>query len=158
MDKSLNILNELLVDTFNDILEIEQMALQSGAFNDLSVTEIHTIDAIGMYELKSMSEVAGKLDITVGTLTTAINHLVRKQYVERMRNKEDRRVVQIKLTKKGKLAYRIHEKFHHDMVLATIEGLSHEEEVVLVRSLDKLNNFFKEKYHLKGSKKEIKNE
>lgn len=158
MNKSLNILNDLLVDTFNDILEIEQMALQSGSFKDLSVTEIHTIEAIGMYELKSMSEVANTLEITVGTLTTAITHLVRKQYVERMRNEEDRRVVQIKLTKRGKLAYRIHEKFHHDMVLETIEGLSHEEEIVLVRALDKLNNFFKNKYHLKGNKKEIKNE
>ncbi|BDR74034.1 hypothetical protein K144316041_27420 [Clostridium tetani] len=49
MSKSMNVLNELLVDTFNDILTIEQNALQSGEFRDLSVTEMHTIEAIGMY-------------------------------------------------------------------------------------------------------------
>ncbi|WP_251860601.1 MarR family transcriptional regulator [Clostridium sp. Marseille-Q2269] len=149
MSKSINVLNSLLVDTFNDILTIEQQALQSGLFKDISVTEIHTIEAIGMYESKSMSQVAMDLGITVGTLTTAANNLAKKEYVTRKRCEEDRRIVQIKLTKKGKLAYRIHDKFHSDMIRATIEGLTKEEETVLIKSLDKLNNFFKEKYALK---------
>ncbi|WP_373897260.1 MarR family winged helix-turn-helix transcriptional regulator [Haloimpatiens sp. FM7315] len=148
MKETYNILNELLVETFNDILEIEQRALKEGAFHDLSITEIHTIEAMGMYEAKAMSEVAKKLDITVGTLTTAINNLVRKEYVERKRDESDRRVVKIALTKKGKLAYRVHDKFHSDMIKATIEGLSGQEEDILIKSLDKLNTFFKEKYHL----------
>lgn len=148
MKKSFNVLNELLVETFNDILEIEQKALKEGAFSELSITEIHTIEAIGMYEPKTMTEVAKTLDITVGTLTTAINNLVKKGYVERKRDEIDRRVVKIALTRKGKLAYRVHEKFHSDMVKATIEGLTEQEEDILIKSLDKLNNFFKEKYHL----------
>ncbi len=104
MSESINILNELLVDNFNDILTIEQQALQSGIFKDISVTEIHTIEAIGMYKPRNMSQVAMDLGITVGTLTTAVNNLVKKEYVERKRSEEDRRIVEIKLTKKGKLA------------------------------------------------------
>jgi len=149
MNNSITVLNELLVDTFNDILTIEQKALQAGMFNDISVTEIHTIEAIGMYGSKSMSEVANILDITVGTLTTAIGHLVRKEYVTRRKSEEDRRMVYVSLTQKGKLAYRVHEKFHKDMVKATIEDLEEEEEKILIKSLDKLNKFFKEKYDLK---------
>lgn len=148
MSKSMNVLNELLVDTFNDILTIEQNALQSGEFRDLSVTEMHTIEAIGMYTQKTMSEVANKLNITVGTLTTAINNLVKKGYVERSKSEKDRRIVYIQLTKRGKLAYRIHDKFHLDMIKETISGLTDEEEEILIASLEKLNNFFKEKYHL----------
>lgn len=155
MSKSVNVLNELLVDLFNDILQIEQNALQSGTFRDISVTEIHTIEAIGMYEARTMSEVAADLNITVGTLTTAISKLINKGYVERKRIKEDRRVVQIQLTKKGKLAYRVHEKFHADMIKDTIEGLTEDEEHVLIASLEKLNTFFKEKYKLRD-KGEIK--
>ncbi len=155
MSKSVNVLNELLVDLFNDILQIEQNALQSGTFRDISVTEIHTIEAIGMYEARTMSEVAADLNITVGTLTTAISKLINKGYVERKRIKEDRRVVQIQLTKKGKLAYRVHEKFHADMIKDTIEGLTEDEEQVLIASLEKLNTFFKEKYKLRD-KGEIK--
>lgn len=144
------ILNELLVKTFNDILEIEQNSLKEGIFSDLSITEIHTIDAIGMYKARTMTEVAVDLGITVGTLTTAINRLVKKEYVQRERAEEDRRSVMIALTKKGKLAYRVHEKFHQDMIEATIDGLSNEEEQILTKSLNKLNKFFKEKYNLKN--------
>lgn len=154
MSKSINVLNELLVDIFNDILTIEQNALQRGEFKDLSVTEMHTIEAIGLYDKKTMSEVAVNLKITVGTLTTAINNLVKKGYVERSRSEEDRRIVFINLTKKGKLAYRIHEKFHSEMVKETISGLSEEEEEILVTSLEKLNKFFKIKYGLETNKKE----
>lgn len=152
--KSLNpnrkIINELLVTLFNDILEIEEKALKQGALNDLSVTEIHTIEAIGMYKPRTMTEVANDLGITVGTLTTAITKLVKKEYVERTRGEEDRRSVMIALTRKGKIAYRIHEKFHQEMINETIGGLSEEEEEVLVRSLDKINKFFKDKYDLKN--------
>lgn len=148
MSRTINVLNELLVDIFNDILTIEQRALSEGEFKDLSITEIHTIEAIGMYEARSMSEVAKDLKITVGTLTTAINNLVKKGYVERKRVEEDRRVVLIQLTKRGKLAYRVHDKFHKDMIRSTIEGLSEQEEQVLVESLEKLNIFFKSKYKL----------
>lgn len=150
MHKSINaVLNELLVTTFNDILEIEQSAIKKGILKDLSVTEIHTIDTIGMYIPRTMSEVAADLNITVGTLTTAINNLVKKGYVVRSKDEKDRRVVKIGLTKKGKLAFRVHEKFHLDMIKETIEGLSVEEETVLANALTKLNKFFKSKYYLK---------
>lgn len=148
MDKKINVLNELLVDIFNDILTIEQNALKEGSFSDLSITEIHTIEAIGMYVARTMSEVAADLKITVSTLSIAINNLVKKGYVERKRIEEDRRVVKIQLTKRGKLAYRIHSKFHSNMVIETIEGLDESEENVLVNSLEKLNKFFKSKYNL----------
>lgn len=148
MKTATTVINELLVQLFNDVLQIEESSLKNGEISDLSITEIHTIEAIGMYTEKTMSEVAQSLKITVGTLTTAINKLIKKQYVERKRIEEDRRVVLIKLTKRGKLAYRLHEKFHKDMVNTAIEGLDENEEEILISSLSKLNDFFKQKYEL----------
>ncbi|MBU3158936.1 MarR family transcriptional regulator [Clostridium frigoris] len=148
MSRSVGVVNELLVETFSDITQIEQRALKEGILNDISVTEVHTIDAIGMYEYRTMSEVAQDLRITVGTLTTAINKLLKKGYVDRKRGEEDRRSVMITLTRKGKLAYRIHNRFHSNMVHATIDGLNEEEEEVLIKSLEKLNDFFKNNYRL----------
>ena len=58
MERTQKVLNQLLVQLFNDILLIEEKTLRNGPLNDLSVTEIHTIEAIGMYEKKTMSEVA----------------------------------------------------------------------------------------------------
>ena len=148
MDRSKQVLNELLVQLFNDILQIEENTLKNGPLSDLSVTELHTIEAIGMYRERTMSEVAQDLKITVGTLTTAINKLIKKGYVERKRIEEDRRVVLIHCTKKGKLAFRLHQKFHNDMIIETIDGLSSDEEQVLLNSLERLNFYFKDKYKL----------
>ena len=149
MNEALGVVNELLVDIFNDILKIEQNALESTEYKDVSMTEVHTIEAIGMYKARTMTEVASELKITVGTLTTAINNLVKKGYVERKRIEEDRRVVLIQLTRQGKMVYRIHEKFHTDMVKKTVEGLTEEEEKILIKSLKKLGDYFKSTYNLK---------
>lgn len=148
MEKSMTLINELLVQLFNDVIQIEEQSLRNGVLSDLSMTEIHTIEAIGMYDERTMSEVAQILKITVSTLTTAINKLIKKEYVERKRIEEDRRVVLIKLTKKGKLAFRLHERFHKEMVNNAIEGLNLKEEEVLISALNKINNFFIEKYKL----------
>ena len=102
MTDNRGVLNNLLVKLFNDILRIEEKSLKkSEELSDLSVTEIHTIDVIGEKEERTMSEIANDLSITVGTLTTAINKLIKKGYVERRRIEEDRRIVLVKLTEKG---------------------------------------------------------
>ncbi|GKX65397.1 MarR family winged helix-turn-helix transcriptional regulator [Inconstantimicrobium mannanitabidum] len=156
MNKSEHVLNKLLVQLFNELLEIEHDALKNGPFSDLSITEIHTIEAIGMYTPRTMSEVASDLKITVGTLTTAVNKLIKKEYVTRERIEEDRRVVMIRLTKKGKLAYRVHEKFHSDMIKETIKGIDDKEEEILISSLEKLSAYFTYRYHLSNTATENK--
>jgi len=148
MSKSTTLINELLVQLFNDVLQIEEQSLKSGVLSDISITEIHTIEAIGMYNERTMSEIAQKLKITVSTLTTAINKLIKKGYVERERIEEDRRVVLVKLTKRGKLAFRLHQRFHREMINNAIDGLSLDEEEILISSLNKINDFFTEKYKL----------
>lgn len=146
--ESENIINKLLVQLFRDILEIEEKWLQQSEFSDLSVTEIHIIEAISIDKERTMSEVANDLGITVGTLTTAINKLIKKEYVERRRIEEDRRVVLIKTTEKGIEVYKLHEKFHDDMIKDTIDDLNTEESQVLVSALKRISDFFEEKYHL----------
>ena len=153
MNETLQVVNKLLVETFNDILYIEEKALKEGSFNDVSITEVHTIEAIGMYEKKMMSEGAKNLDITVGTLTVAVNKLVKKDYVQRFKSEDDKRIVLIGLTKKGRLLYRVHDKFHKDMVRETINGMSEDETRILAEALGRLNDFLTEKYSIvKGEK------
>ena len=142
-EKNVVKLNELLVSVYDDIEVIETKSLQSGAFKDLSITEIHTIEAIGLKGEKSMSEIAASLDITTGTLTTAIDKLIKKEYVVRNRSDVDRRIVYIALTKKGKLAYRIHESFHYKMVRSVITDLTDEEVQALIKGLNSLNTYLK---------------
>ncbi|RNC07065.1 MarR family transcriptional regulator [Enterococcus faecalis] len=144
MEPNLETVNDYLVSVFNDILTIEESELKKSQFNDLSITEMHTIEAIGMYKKKTSSEVAKELSITVGTLTVAINNLVKKGYVERLRSEDDRRVVKLGLTKKGKLLFRVHQHFHREMVKNILKGMEQEEEQALLRTLKNLHDFLQE--------------
>ncbi len=47
MEQNFEEINNLLVEVFNDILVIEESELKKSQFKDLSITEMHTIEAIG---------------------------------------------------------------------------------------------------------------
>lgn len=136
-------LNELLVKLFRNINVIEERALRTGEYKDVTVNDVHVIEAIGMEEAKNMTSVARSLEVTTGTLTIAVNSLVKKGYVDRVRSEEDRRVVLISLSDKGKRAYLHHRKFHDQMIDTVVEQLSGDEQQVLEKALTKLNQFFK---------------
>lgn len=138
-----NTINEVLVKLFNEIMDIEEKAIITEEFKDISNNDMHIIEAIGKGEAKSMSVVAKSLSVTVGTLTIAINNLVKKGYVGRVRSEKDRRVVLISLTKKGEKAYNHHKKFHEEMVQATLEGMDQGQIEVLVQALKNLSRFFR---------------
>ena len=144
MEPNLETVNDYLVSVFNDILTIEESELKKSQFNDLSITEMHTIEAIGMYKKKTSSEVAKELSIPVGTLTVAINNLVKKGYVERLRSEDDRRVVKLGLTKKGKLLFRVHQHFHREMVKNILKCMEQDAEQALLRALKNLHDFLQE--------------
>lgn len=135
--------NDILVKLFNDILDIEEKAVITEEFKDITNNDMHVIEAIGMEEPKNMSTVAKVLSVTVGTLTIAVNNLVKKGYVERKRSEFDRRVVLVFLSGKGKKAYLHHKKFHEEMVEAVLEGFDEKETEILINALLNLGEFFR---------------
>ena len=137
-------LNEMLVKLFRNITVIEERDICTGEYKDVTTNDMHVIEAIGMGEAKNMTSVARSLDVTTGTLTIAVNNLVKKGYVDRARSEEDRRVVLISLSEKGKKAYLHHRDFHDRMINAVVEELTEEEQQVLGKTLAKLNRFFKD--------------
>lgn len=135
-------INNLLFDIFQSMTKYEEYSLQRGVLKELSITEIHTIECIGKYKTVSMSQVAAELGITQSTLTVAIDKLVKKKYVVRQRDENDRRVVMIKLENTGRLAYKMHERFHKLLVRRMTTELSQNEEDIVINSLRKINSFF----------------
>ena len=136
-------LNDILVNLFNEILGIEEKALTSSEFRDISVNDMHILEAVGTEEPRSMSSVAKSLSVTVGTLTIAMNNLVKKGYVNRARSEEDRRVVLISLSEKGEKGYYHHQKFHDDMIQAIMTDLDETQMDALTQALNKLRAFFR---------------
>ena len=136
-------LNEVLVNLFRDVMDIEQKAIITEEFQDITNNDMHIIEAIGMNEPKSMSTIAREISVTVGTLTIAMNSLVKKGYVLRERGKEDRRVVYISLTERGRAAYVHHARFHKAMIDSISDELTSEEMELLIKTLTKLNKWFR---------------
>ena len=138
-----HMLNEVLVRLFRNINIIEERAICSGEYKDVTANDMHVIEAVDMEGARNMTSVAKTLGVTTGTLTIAVNSLVKKGYVERVRSEEDRRVVLISLSEKGRKAYLHHQRFHEQMIEAIVEELSAEEQVVLAKALVKLDRFFR---------------
>ena len=142
MENAYATINNILVNLINEIWELEEKAIITEEFKDLTNNDMHVIEAIGLGDGNNMSSIAKKLNITVGSLTTAMNSLVNKKYVERRRSEEDRRVVFVKLTDRGVKAYRHHEDYHRQMTRAILDKLDEAEIPVLVKTLDALSEFF----------------
>lgn len=136
-------INDILVHLFNEIWELEEDAIITDEYKDISNNDMHIIEAIGLGSDSTMSVVAKKLGITAGSLTTSVNSLVNKKYVVRERSETDRRVVYIRLTEKGRRAYRHHEDFHMQMTDAVIQSLDENEIPVLLKTLEGLSKFFR---------------
>lgn len=142
MENAYATINNILVNLINEIWKLEEKAIITEEFKDLTNNDMHVIEAIGLGDGNNMSSIAKKLNITVGSLTTAMNSLVNKKYVERRRSEEDRRVVFVKLTDRGVKAYRHHEDYHRQMTRAILDKLDEAEIPVLVKTLDALSEFF----------------
>ena len=99
--------NDFFVNVFNKILLYEEQALNRSGCKDLSVREMHVLEAVDVLEAESrnnMSHIAERLAISVSALTTSVNALVRKEYLCRESGQKDRRIVYVKLTDKGQQA------------------------------------------------------
>lgn len=136
-------LNTLLVTIFQDLMDIEQKALITGEFQDITLNDMHVMEAIGVGEPQTSSTIAKKLSVTMGTLTKAIDRLTKNDYVLRERSEEDKRLVLLSLKDKGKRAFYHHQKFHEDMIHALIAQFNKDEAESLAKSLDGLIGYFK---------------
>ena len=143
------VLNDILVNLFFEILDMEERELIKGDFQDISVNDMHIIDAIAPGEGKNMSAIAKIQGVTIGSLSTSMNSLVKKGYVYRERSEEDRRVVIIKLTDKGLRAYEKHKYFHEQMVNAAMKSLGEDPNSIpkVLKVLKGVSEFFRE-FHM----------
>lgn len=138
-----NTLNQVLVKLFRDINTLEERAIRTEEYKDVTANDMHVMEAIGPEGAKNMTSVARELEVTTGTLTISVNSLVKKGYVDRSRSEEDRRVVLVSLSGKGKKAYLHHQRFHQEMIAAVLQDLSDEEQRILEQALVKLTCFFR---------------
>lgn len=134
-------INTELVGVFNNVMWIEEAALKRSYFSDITLKDMHTIEAISMYDEKSASQVARIIHLTPSSMTAAIDKLVEKGYVERRRSSKDRRVVRLGLTHKGRVVYRAHQEFHRDLTHNLVKNMSPNDVSVVKQAIHNLVSY-----------------
>lgn len=146
MEKIKHDINTFLVDAFNSLMRIEENYLQKGAFRNISVKEMHLIDAVvKLKENNIAKQIAKELNITQSSLTTAVNTLEKKGMLVRKPDEKDRRIVKICATEKAREAYELHKKFHQELVDTVVNELTERELNAFVDGLNKVRYFFADK-------------
>ncbi len=112
--------------------------------DNLSKQEVRVVETLGKKGPCIMSELADNIMLAVSTLTGIVDNLVEKKLVRRERSEEDRRIVRVKLTPKGKDIYQAHEENHMQMSFGLLNSLDEEEQELLVQLFRKINNKIQE--------------
>lgn len=143
MNQAEQTINCFLVGVFNDILRLEENSLSKGPCKDLSVTEIHVLEAVqNGGEDPSMSSLAARLRVTASSLTVAVKTLEQKGYLERRRSQQDKRRVAVYLTEKALPALEHHAEFHEKLVNGVSSQLNERQLEELTHALVRLHEFF----------------
>ncbi|MFK5676228.1 MULTISPECIES: MarR family winged helix-turn-helix transcriptional regulator [unclassified Ligilactobacillus] len=137
-----NTINDLLFRLYDRVRYVEDSELKKSPFSDITARELHLIHVVSLHDKKPISRIARQLNLTKGTLTKSIDQLERKGYVERIRSKKDRRVINIGLTKKGRVLYRAHNKLHQRAMSSLLSGMDKNEVEALINALQQMSDYF----------------
>jgi len=115
---------------------------------DVSIRELHVIEAVSSLEgsgKNSMAEVARYLKLSPASLTTAVNVLVKKQYLEREYSPNDRRVIFVRLTPKGVEANVRYLGFVKDMIREVGDDLDEQTADRMIEFIYKLSEYLEDR-------------
>ena len=154
-------LDEAFTYVANLTMVIEERTMDTKQIPDLTLGELHVLEVVNRELTMPMTKVANELKITVGSLTTCVNRLVKKEYLFRERDENDHRIIKISTTPKAKKVLKVHEQFHTDILYGILDGVTIRDATkVLTQVARTLENYInpKEKNYEKPiDKKKTKN-
>ena len=86
----------------------------------------------------TMGELSNALSVPLSTATRMVDWLVSDGYVQRLPDPEDRRIVRVALTEKGRKLYETVEAYTRDRVIQVFSCLTSEEQATLFSIIDKV--------------------
>lgn len=158
MDHFAEKLNDLIVEAFHSINKMEEQTIRRFTKIHVSISELHLLEAVakGGDQGKTISALAQEQEITMPSVTVAINKLVRKGYVEKIKSESDGRRVYVKLTRQGQKVNSGHQYFHKNLARNVAADLTEEEKEILIRGIEKLNQYFEARNRALEEKLEAK--
>ena len=115
MDAKKNNLMDSINTVFKLAIKVQEDYIKHSPFPELSMNEMHIIEAVSKQQFPTMTNVAKTLKVTVGTLTTNVKTIVNKGFLTRERSSADHRVTYLRITDKGYQALEVHNQFHREL-------------------------------------------
>ena len=138
-------LNESLVDLFNFILYIQEKYMKEKGV-PLTMYEVHLLENVSKIKNNTIGNIADAMLVTKGTLSVNASRLIKKGYLTKYVDKDDRRVVRVEITDKAKEVLKIHDEFHENLIDRALEDLNLSDNEILNKSFESILNYFKTEY------------
>jgi DNA-binding MarR family transcriptional regulator len=106
---------------------------------DLTVPQYTVLFVLFYREKCKMSELARELGITMGAATSLVDRLIKGGLVKRQRSPEDRRVVLVSLSKKGKRTVEEGHELTLDLMSRLLSRLSAKEREAFLMAYEKMS-------------------
>lgn len=132
-------LAEIIEHLSQSMQDHEDAVIQESVFANLSLTQIHYLDAIRHFDMPpTISELAEHLMIAKPTATNALERLEQEGYLRKVPSSEDRRVWYVHLTTKGLKISELHDQIHQGYAELFEKALEKKELDELVMLLNKV--------------------
>ncbi len=142
--KQIDILNDYFLHSALRLISQEEQCLRRVCSPDLSIRELHVVEAVACLQADSrstMAEIARYLHLSPASLTTAVNVLVKKGFLDREYSAEDRRVIYVRLTETGEAANRKYLDFVRNMLYEVSSDLDEDVADQMIEVLLRLSDY-----------------
>jgi len=109
-------------------------------------------DSVWFIENNTIGNIADAMLVTKGTLSVNASRLIKKGYLTKYVDKEDRRVVRVEITDKARDILKIHDEFHENLIDRALEDLNLSDNEVLNKSFESILTYFKTEYRKMSQK------
>jgi DNA-binding MarR family transcriptional regulator len=130
-------LTEIIAVISAIMAEMESKAFADEIFGQLTMRQIAYLDKIMHMDEPTFSELADEWRISKPSVSAIVGTLIRKGFVEKVQDHDDKRVYHVVITEKGREFDKIHQQVHAQMVNSLLSGLDQEEIRLLTNILKK---------------------
>jgi len=113
--KSFEHMQRLLMDLIETVNSRHAAGIDFGTGHGLFPAEIHTIEAIGLNEGISVTQLAVFFKVSKPTISERVRKLAKKGLIVKTKKAEDAKAVALRLTGEGRIAFEGHKAHHQKM-------------------------------------------
>ena len=115
------------------------------AHDKITVPQIFILEMLSQREFSNMGDLAEDLSISTSAVTGLINRMLKARLVERMRGHKDRRIVKVKITKKGSSIVKKLIEQRRQAVMEIFSKISRQDREKYIDILEKICRILEEK-------------